>query len=197
MDINGKYQNTKSQFIYKSGLLSAYVANRIDGCQNIKRYLCYHTVNPLGSKGLELDNDIIEQPNIDESLLDKNIFDSMFNEYMAELHENQIYVHTFRGRTNDDWGEIYIEINVLVPLTFERLANFGEKRSFAIASEIEDLFQNISVASDNADDFLIDKLGNLRFKVVQFDNNRLSKTNNIVVNTIILKTGVSLNRLDD
>ena len=32
---------------------------------------------------------------------------------------------------------------------------------------------------------------------MQFDNGRLSKTNNVVVNTIILKTGVSTTRLDD
>lgn len=197
MNINEKYKNTKSQFIYKSGLLSAYVANRIDKNQNIKRYLYYHTINPLGSKGLELDNNVIEQPNIEKSLLDKNIFDGMFNEYMEELHQNQIYIHTYKGRTNDDWGEIYIAINILVPLTFEKLANFGEKRSFAIASEIEDLFQNIVIADDNADENLINKLGNLKFKLIQFDNGRLSKTNNIVVNTIVLKTGVSTNRLGD
>ena len=75
MDINNKFKNTKSQFIYKSGLLSGYVAHRLDNNQNIKRYLCYPTLNPLGDEGLKLNSEIIQQPNITESLLDKNIFD--------------------------------------------------------------------------------------------------------------------------
>ena len=87
-------------------------------------------------------------------------------------------------------------INILIPLTYEKLANFGDKRSFAIATEIEDMFQDICVAKDNADKYLIEKLGNLKFKIIQFDNGRLSKTNNVVVNTVILKTGVSTTRLE-
>ena len=155
MDINNKFKNTKSQFIYKSGLLSGYVAHRLDNNQNIKRYLRYPTLNPLGDEGLKLNSEIIQQPNITESLLDKNIFDSMFNESMEELHESQIYIHTYKGRSDGEWGEIYIAINILIPLTYEKLANFGDKRSFAIATEIEDMFQDICVAKDNAEKHLI------------------------------------------
>ena len=196
MGINDKYKSTKSQFIYKAGLLSGYVADRLDKNQNVKRYLSYNTLNPLGSRGLTLDNEIIDQPNIEDSLLDKNIYDGMFNEYMEDIHQAQIYIHTYRGMTNEDWGEIYISVNILVPSLYEKLSNFGEKRSFAIASEIEDMFQDICIAKDNTIGLLIEKLGNIRFKIVQFDNSRLSKTNNIVVNTVVLKAGVSLSRLD-
>ena len=196
MDINNKFRNTKSQFIYKSGLLSGYIANRLDDNQNIKRYLHYNTVNPLGDKGLGLDNNIVSQPDITKSLLETQIFDGMFNEYMEELHQSQIYIHTYNGMAFDDWGEIYIAVNILIPRLYEKLSNFGEKRSFAIASEIEDMFQDICVARDNAEEFLIDKLGNVKFKVVQFDNGRLSKTNNIITNTVVIKVGVSTTRLD-
>ena len=106
MGINNKHDNTKTQFIYKSGLLSNYVAYRLDNNQNIKRYLRYPTLNPLGDEGLKLNSEIIQQPNITESLLDKNIFDSMFNESMEELHESQIYIHTYKGRRDGEWGEI-------------------------------------------------------------------------------------------
>ena len=82
MGINNKFKNTKSQFIYKSGLLSGYIANRLDNNQNVKRYLYYNTINPLGDKGLGLDNNIISQPDITKSLLETQIFDGMFNEYM-------------------------------------------------------------------------------------------------------------------
>ena len=196
MDINNKFKNTKSQFIYKSGLLSGYVAHRLDNNQNIKRYLYYQTLNPLGDEGLKLNSEIIQQPNITESLLDKNIFDSMFNESMEELHESQIYIHTYKGRSDGEWGEIYIAINILIPLTYEKLANFGDKRSFAIATEIADMFQDICVAKDNADKYLIEKLGNLKFKIIQFDNGRLSKPNNVLVNTLIFQTGVSPPRFE-
>ena len=197
MDINNKFKNTKSQFIYKSGLLSGFIANRLDSNQKIKRYLCYPTLNPLGDEGLKLNAEIIPQPDITESLLDIRIFDSMFNESMEELHEAQIYIHTYKGRNDGEWGDIYVAINILIPLSYEKLANFGEKRSFAIATEVEDMFQNICVAKDNAEEHLIDKLGNLKFKIIQFDNSRLSKTNNIVLNTVILKTGVAIDRIGD
>ena len=95
MDINNKFKNTKSQFIYKSGLLSGFIAHRLDDNQKIKRYLCYPTLNPLGDEGLKLNAEIIPQPDITESLLDIRIFDSMFNESMEELHEPQIYIPTF------------------------------------------------------------------------------------------------------
>ena len=55
----------------------------------------------------------------------------------------------------------------------------------------------ICVDNDNADKYLVDKLGNLKFVITQFDNSRLSKTNNIVLNTIILKTGVSTRRINE
>ena len=197
MNINNKHDNTKTQFIYKSGLLSNYVAYRLDNNQNIKRYLSYYTINPLGEKGLTKDNKIINQPDIEESLIDTQIFDGMFNEYMEELHQAQIYIHTYRGRAYNEWGDIYIAINVLIPMVFEKLANFGEKRSFAIGKEIEDMFQSISIDKDTAEDYMVDKLGNLRFEVESFDNARLSKTNNIVLLSIILKTGVSTRRLSD
>lgn len=197
MGINNKYDNLKTQFIYKSGLLSYYVAERLNNNQKIKRLLKYQTINPLSDKGLTKDNRIVEQPDIEENLLDVNIFDGMFNQFMEELHTCQIYIHTYRGRNDYDWGEIYIAINILIPLTFEKLVNFGEKRSFVIASEIENMFQDICVDNDNADKYLVDKLGNLKFVITQFDNSRLSKTNNIVLNTIILKTGVSTRRISE
>ncbi len=197
MGINNKYDNLKTQFIYKSGLLSYYVAERLNNNQKIKRLLRYQTINPLSDKGLTKDNKIVEQPDIEEDLLDVCIFDGMFNQYMEELHLCQIYIHTYSGRNDYDWGEIYIAINILIPSTFEKLVNFGEKRSFAIASEVEDMFQDICVDKDNADKYLVDKLGNLKFVVTQFENSRLSKTNNIVLNTIVLKTGVSTRRVSE
>lgn len=197
MGINDKLNNTKTQFIYKSGLLSNYVAYRLDNNQHIKRYLSYCTINPLGEKGLTKDNKIINQPDIEESLINSQIFDGMFNEYMEELHQSQIYIHTYRGRVYNEWGDIYVAVNILVPMVFEKLANFGEKRSFAIGKEIEDMFQNISIDKDTAEDYMVDKLGNLKFEVESFDNSRLSKTNNIVLLSVILKTGVSTRRLGD
>ena len=197
MRINNKHDNTKTQFIYKSGLLSNYVAYRLDNNQNIKRYLTYYTINPLGDKGLTKDNKIINQPDVEDSLIDSQIYDGMFNEYMEELHKCQIYIHTYKGKVDSEWATIYIAVNILVPKVFEKLANFGEKRSFAIASEIEDMFQDICIAKDTAEDYMINKLGNLKFEVTQFENSRLSKTNNIVVNTMILRTGVSTRRVGD
>ena len=58
------------------------------------------------------------------------------------------------------------------------------------------MFQGICVAEDNAEEFVIDKLGNVKFKIIQFDNGRLSKTNNIITQTVIVKAGVSTARLD-
>ena len=68
MDINNKFKNTKSQFIYKSGLLSGYVAHRLDNNQNIKRYLRYPTLNLLGDEAIKLNSALLQQPATTDSL---------------------------------------------------------------------------------------------------------------------------------
>ena len=45
MGLNDKNIGKKCQFIKKCGLLSGYIADRIDNNQNIKRLLKYQTKN--------------------------------------------------------------------------------------------------------------------------------------------------------
>lgn len=197
VDVNDRYKGTKSQFIRKAGILSAYIVTLLDNNQNIKRYLYYDTQNPLGENGLEKDGDIIPQPNIEKSLIDDYIFDSLFNEDMEDTHRSQIYVHTHRGDVDGEFGDVLITVNILVPLTILHLSNFGEKRTFCIGNEVENMFQNKYIGKNPRLGYLVDELGNLRWKVIKFENTRLSKTNNIAVLTLVLRTNISTLRIDE
>lgn len=201
MGLNDKNIGKKCQFIKKCGLLSGYIADRIDNNQNIKRYLKYQTRNPLGQVGISLDNKKVPQPDITESLIDSDyIMNGMFDEDMSSIVRNQLYIHVYNGnRTDMVSGQVNIAINILIDKKFEYLSNSFELRSYAIADEIENMFSDVYIDNDNSDNDIIKDLGNLKFSLNKnsFTYGRLSKSNNIVLFTLILTTNINPIRIGD
>lgn len=201
MGLNDKNIGKKCQFIKKCGLLSGYIADRIDNNQNIKRYLKYQTRNPLGQVGISLDNKKVPQPDITESLIDSDyIMNGMFDEDMSSIVRNQLYIHVYNGnRTDMVSGQVNIAINILIDKKFEYLSNKFELRTYAIADEIENMFSDTYIDKDNSDNDIIKDLGNLKFSLNRnsFKYDRLSKSNNIVLFTLILTTNINPIRIGD
>lgn len=201
MGLNDKNIGKKCQFIKKCGLLSGYIADRIDNNQNIKRYLKYQTRNPLGQVGISLDNKKVPQPDITESLIDSDyIMNGMFDEDMSSIVRNQLYIHVYNGNKSDMVsGQVNIAINILIDKKFEYLANKFELRTYAIADEIENMFSDVYIDKDNSDNDIIKDLGNLKFNLNKnsFTYGRLSKSNNIVLFTLILTTNINPIRIGD
>lgn len=201
MGLNDKNIGKKCQFIKKCGLLSGYIADRIDNNQNIKRYLKYQTKNPLGQMGISLDNKKVPQPDIIESLIDEDyIMNGMFDENISSLVKNQLFIHVYSGNKTDMVsGQVNIAINILIDKKFEYLSNSFELRSYAIADEIENMFSDTYIDKDNSDNDIIKDLGNLKFSLNRnsFTYSRLSKSNNIVLFTLILTTNINPIRIGD
>lgn len=201
MGLNDKNIGKKCQFIKKCGLLSGYIADRIDNNQNIKRYLKYQTKNPLGQMGISLDNKKVPQPDIIESLIDEDyIMNGMFDENISSLVKNQLFIHVYSGNKTDMVsGQVNIAINILVDNKFEHLSNKFELRTYAIADEIANMFSDTYIDKDNSDNDIIKDLGNLKFSLNRnsFTYNRLSKSNNIVLFTLILTTNINPIRIGD
>ena len=201
MGLNDKNIGNKCQFIKKCGLLSGYIADRIDNNQNIKRYLKYQTKNPLGQMGISLDNKKVPQPDIIESLIDEDyIMNGMFDENISSLVKNQLFIHVYSGNKTDMVsGQVNIAINILIDKKFEYLSNSFELRSYAIADEIENMFSDTYIDKDNSDNDIIKDLGNLKFSLNRnsFTYSRLSKSNNIVLFTLILTTNINPIRIGD
>lgn len=201
MGLNDKNIGKKCQFIKKCGLLSGYIADRIDNNQNIKRYLKYQTKNPLGQMGISLDNKKVPQPDIIESLIDEDyIMNGMFDENISSLVKNQLFIHVYSGNKTDMVsGQVNIAINILIDKKFEYLSNSFELRSYAIADEIENMFSDTYIDRDNSDNDIIKDLGNLKFSLNRnsFTYSRLSKSNNIVLFTLILTTNINPIRIGD
>lgn len=186
----------KSNKIRKVSLLTSHVIDRIDNCQNIKRLLKYNTINPLSSKGKEYDGDIVEQPDIDYSLYfdEDYIVNGTFDIDMKDLLENNIYVHCYNGRFGNTVGKLKIAINILVPKQYEFLASKGDTRSNSIGQEIADLFDDTYLDNENCD--IIDELGNLKFELISYDSGRLSKTNSIILTTLVFDVDITTMRLE-
>lgn len=201
MGLNDKHIGKKTQFIRKSGLLSGYIANRLDQDQRIKRYLYYNTLMPLSKKSKGYDGKIIEQPDIDFSLIDEGYIENgMFDDEMEQLVKNQLYIHVYKGNRNDDVNAtVYIAINILVDKKFEHLVNKWDLRSYQIGDIIEELFNDVYIDKNNTDEEIVKELGNLHFKLIpttSFAYDRLSNSNSIVLQSIILTTTLNTLRVN-
>lgn len=202
MGLNDKHIGKRTQFIRKAGMLSGYIANILDKDQRIKRYLYYNTLMPLAKKSKGYDGKVVEQPDIDFSLIDDDyIINGMFDEDMEQLVKNQLYVHVFKGNRNDDVNAtVYIAINILVDKKFEHLVNKWDLRSYQIGDIVEELFNDVYIDKNNTDEEIIKELGNLHFKLISnggsFTYDRLSKTNSIVLQSIVLTTTLNTLRIN-
>lgn len=184
--LNNKNINTKSQINKKAGLISGYIANKIDSSQEIKRYIYYKSKNPLGSKGLGYDDELKDQPDITSSLLKLFIRDGFFLDKMASEKDIHVFVHTFKAMpVSDNVISVRVAIYILTPYEYEYLADFGEKRSYSIAQKIEDLLVDMYV---DFDDFMYDDLGNLKFRLIDVSNARINESDTTILHTMVLET---------
>ena len=66
--MNRKNINTISNKIRKIGLMVAYITQKIDNNQEIKRFMRYMTVNPLSSRGKDQNGNVVNQVDLNKSL---------------------------------------------------------------------------------------------------------------------------------
>lgn len=185
MGINDKNKNTISNKIRKKSGIEAYITQKIDGIQEVKRLSRYLTKTPLSSKGKDLLNKVIEQPDLIETLTKDSsegikclytmsFKDGLINDKVQPL----IFVHSYSGKFGySAVGDIQVMVDILVPSDYDELKYIEEKRMTEIACYIADELDDTFID----DEYWVEKLGNLKIHLDSYDEYRLAKTNNISV----------------
>lgn len=196
-ELNNKYIGTKSQKLTRIVPMCNYIIDKIDSNQDIKRLCRYMTTTPLLNRGKTYDGQIIQQPNLVDSLKgkisnDKSamiteqvIYPTRFTEDVIDKDRVTIYVHCPKtsinqnaasGRRRDDVDDytarhlFYVEI--VYPLEYENIDPYGDQRSYSIACAIMDEIDGLYV-----DGNVRDIVGDCRFVVEgEVLNKRLSVT---------------------
>lgn len=185
MGINDKNKNTISNKIRKKSGIEAYITQKIDGIQEVKRLSRYLTKTPLSSKGKNLLNEVVEQPDLIQTLTKDSsegikclytmsFKDGLINDKVQPL----IFVHSYTGKFGySAVGDIQVKVDVLVPSDYDELKYIEEKRMTEIACYIADELDDTFID----DEYWVEKLGNLKIHLDSYDEYRLAKTNNINV----------------
>lgn len=189
--VNNKNLNTKSNKIRKISKINSYIVNKIDENQSIRRYLRYLTKKPLSKTSVDLAGNKVNQPDLLNSLrVESNEGDAIltkgsFNEETISKEFLGIFVHTYSGRFKDISGTIKVAVNILIPQLREELAYDELERSTEIATIISDIFDDMVIINDEYID-----VGEVKLDLVDCNIGRLSKTNNIVITTLVFDANI-------
>ena len=105
--------------------------------QNILRYCCYLTNNPLLLQIYNDEGQLVDQPDIQESLLDtKSIILTPYDPKVLTDLKVKIFCNPLEGDFRKSINDDLYEFIILVPLKYWVLWGSGELRAFLIAYEI-------------------------------------------------------------
>ena len=174
-----KEQTSKSVKTSKVSLIEKYICEKIDECQEIKRLCRYMTLDPLELMALDYTNEIVEQPDLQDSLNkpilkdrvskgceERIIIPLMFSGDVLDTLHPFIYVYCdqISFATERDGvsgiGSLHFTIDIVYDMGTEELADWS-RRSWTIAGYIMDLFDEVVITEPE----YADKVGNLKFMV--------------------------------
>lgn len=182
-DLNNKLMGTHSQKLSKIVPIKNFMCKKIDEVQEIKRLCRYiDSMSPLNNRGITYSNEIIDQPDLTDSLMshakrDKHLTDNgkerviiPYNWSTSILNERQVSIYVYHPITTfnayasrngmSSVGEHTFIVDIVYPLELNELAN-GEERALSIACLILDLFDGYTIDDED----IIQKTGNVTFEV--------------------------------
>lgn len=161
----------------KVSLIEKYICEKIDESQEIKRLCRYMTLDPTELVALDYSNNIIEQPDLKDSLSkpvrhdkvsrgceERVIIPLMFSGEVVEALHPYIYVYcdqiSFATEREgiSPIGSLFFTIDIVYDMSTEELADWS-RRSWAIAGLIMDLFDEVVITEPE----YVEKVGNLKF----------------------------------
>lgn len=125
-------------------LVENEIVKIIDSSQTIKRYCKYLSKMPLSKRAI-VNGVIVDQPDITESLTDKNIIPFLYDEKLLDTSKVLIFVSLMSGDLRLLNSSNNISCNIILPHDYEALENYGHKRSKKIAYEIINLIDGAKV----------------------------------------------------
>ena len=146
----------------------------IQSNQNICRYILYLDNDPLDTSKSDITDNLINS---------ENIIPSIFDSTVTEFSEVKIYVYPKQGSLREKpLGDIYFNVDIIVPDDYWILAGLGQFRAFRIADEISMM---IDGQSEIAGIGAINIVNFVSYKVSQTNYSGLSLR--ILINSCTLK----------
>lgn len=221
-DIDTSWYNPHSVFIRKGSLISNYVIDKIDNDEQygqlIRRLCRYLTEDPLSTKSVDLSGKDVYQVDLRDSLqiqsaegtnnADNNdgmdmqyisnpcLFNGSFNQEIKRMEQCYIFVHNYQNkiRTND-MGDIYVRIDIIIPDKYDKIYDPNSelyiKRGDAICFLIDDMLNERPIE----DDRYLDYIGDTKFEFITNGKERLTKTSDGIVYSLVYKVPVSRKRV--
>lgn len=211
-DINAKYLGSSSNKLRRVPFIENYLCEMID-CQEIRRLCRYLTLDPLADFALDYDGNIVEQPDLNDTLLevvkkdkvskgtDGVILDNhMFTTDVMDSSRVLIFAYCSdivfsEGASkfgSSSMGYQLFKIDIIYPLGVDALCG-GLKRSWAIATIITDLIDEMSIT----DPSYVKHTGNVKFEFKEqgASNRKLAPNTDLGVLTIPFVVSVPSGRI--
>lgn len=211
-DINAKYLGSSSNKLRRVPFIENYLCEMID-CQEVRRLCRYLTLDPLADFALDYDGNIVEQPDLNDTLLevvkkdkvskgtDGVILDNhMFTTDVMDSSRVLIFAYCSdivfsEGASkfgSSSMGYQLFKIDIIYPLGVDALCG-GLKRSWAIATIITDLIDEMSIT----DPSYVKHTGNVKFEFKEqgASNRKLAPNTDLGVLTIPFVVSVPSGRI--
>lgn len=211
--VDKSWLKTHDMFLRKGSIISNYIIEQIENDENyaqILRRLCrYMTIDPISAKSKDYAGNIVVQKDLKDSLFistkegtyfdyvdDKGetvsttskqcLFNESFNQEMKRIEQCFIFIHNYRNKpVREDVGEIYIRIDVIIPNKYDNIIDYDSKmnikRGECISFIIDDLLNHRTITDTKYSKYT----GNIKFELVDCYNERLTKTSDGIVYTLV------------
>ena len=202
-----RYTAGDSKKISRQATITRYLCEQIDEDQEIRRLCRYITLDPLADYAVDYGDNVIMQPDLNDSLLGKVrtdkvsqgcegriLYSTMFNGKVIESMHPLIYVYcdevsfySERGGSSAI-GTMLFYVDIIYDLRTEELIDW-QHRSWTIGQIIMQMFDNVPVT----DPEYVDTIGNISFRTgsIPIANKKLAANTTLGVLTIPLYATVT------
>ena len=192
-------ENQPSNKIKLVGILKSYIVNVIKSNQEIKRYTKYLTKTPLFNKGKTYRGELLNQPDLNISLLEdlpnekdskgnykvlpnvlgrnKSLVPYIFDEDLMKEDQVTIFVFNTRDRFYDykETGDYHFRIIVAYNKDYNILEPYGDERSLKICEVLSDYFDDEFMYEEFIDKRYKNVCGDVKFQIEHIEEIRISK----------------------
>jgi hypothetical protein len=211
-DINAKYLGSQSNKLRRVPIIEQYLCEIID-CQEIRRLVRYMTLDPLADFALDYNNKLIQQPDLQDSLMQVALHDIVSNGTDGVALDNHMFTNEVMDSSrvlifvycsdivfsegaskfgSSSMGYQLFTVDIVYPLAVDRLCD-GLKRSWAIATIITDRVDEMSVTNPE----YVKNIGNIKFefKEQRASNRKLAPNTDLGILSIPFVVSVPSGRI--
>ena len=208
MMVKDKYLGTKSNKFRRVPYIVEYLMKVID-CQEIRRLCRYYTLDPLAEEAFDYNGNLVDQPDLNDSLEFKVIRDKVsagaedpiliaetFSNAIINYNKMQICVYpyeiTFSERASrygtSTFGYMTFHIDIIYPMQLNKLADHMQ-RAWSIACIIMDAIDDKTVL----DEELHKHTGDIKFEFKEnmATNYKLAPNSDMVILTVPIAVTVN------